>query len=118
MTIKSVFLAGAALLAAPTIAAAQDGAPPSRTAQPAGQPAASTEGDLSEHTPETGPSVLGEVVVTGQAPDLAPEYATLGRVSKGLPVVERIGRLGDPTSGGTGTPMEPVVISKTKVSAY
>ena len=56
-------------------------------------------------------------VVTGQAPDLAPEYATLGRVSKGLPVVERIGRLGDPTSGGTGTPMEPVVIRKTKVSA-
>ena len=56
-------------------------------------------------------------VVTGQAPDLAPEYATLGRVSKGLPVVERIGRLGDPGSGGAGTPVEPVVIRKTKVSA-
>jgi peptidyl-prolyl cis-trans isomerase B (cyclophilin B) len=55
-------------------------------------------------------------VVTGQAPDLAPEYATLGRVSKGLPVVERIGRLGDPASGGTGTPIEPVVIRKTKVT--
>ncbi|HEX5910295.1 MAG TPA: peptidylprolyl isomerase [Thermoleophilaceae bacterium] len=57
-------------------------------------------------------------VVTGQAPDLAPEYATLGRVTKGLGVVERIGQLGDPSSGGAGTPMEPVVIGRTKVSAY
>lgn len=55
-------------------------------------------------------------VVTGQAPGLAPEYATLGRVSKGLPVVERIGQLGDPSSGGSGTPLEPVVIKRTKVS--
>jgi len=55
-------------------------------------------------------------VVTGQASDLAPEYATLGRVSKGMPVVERIGQLGDPASGGTGTPLEPVVIRKAKVS--
>ncbi len=55
-------------------------------------------------------------VVTGEAPGLAPEYATLGRVSKGLSVVERIGRMGDPSSGGAGTPLEPVVISKTKVS--
>lgn len=55
-------------------------------------------------------------VVTGEAPGLAPEYATLGRVSKGLPVVERIGQLGDPSSGGSGTPLEPVVIGKTKVS--
>jgi len=55
-------------------------------------------------------------VVTGQAPDLAPEYATLGRVSKGLSVVERIGQLGDPSSGGSGTPLEPVVIRATKVS--
>ena len=55
-------------------------------------------------------------VVTGQASDLAPEYATLGRVSKGMPVVERIGQLGDPASGGAGTPLEPVVIRKAKVS--
>ena len=55
-------------------------------------------------------------VVTGQAPDLAPEYATLGKVSKGLGVVERIGRLGDPASAGAGTPLEPVVIRRTKVS--
>ena len=56
-------------------------------------------------------------VVTGQAPDLTPDYATLGRVTKGMGVVERIGGLGDPSSGGSGTPMEPVVISKTKVSS-
>ncbi len=55
-------------------------------------------------------------VVTGQASDLAPEYATLGRVSEGMPVVERIGQLGDPASGGAGTPLEPVVIRKAKVS--
>lgn len=55
-------------------------------------------------------------VVTGQAPDLAPEYATLGKVSKGLGVVEQIGRLGDPASAGAGTPLEPVVIKRTKVS--
>lgn len=55
-------------------------------------------------------------VVTGRAPDLAPEYATLGRVSKGLGVVDRIGRLGDPASGGAGTPLQPVVIRRTRVS--
>jgi peptidyl-prolyl cis-trans isomerase B (cyclophilin B) len=56
-------------------------------------------------------------VVTGRAPDLAPEYATLGRVRRGMSVVERISRLGDPSSGGAGTPLEPVVIRKTRVSA-
>ena len=55
-------------------------------------------------------------VVTGQAPDLAPEYATLGRVSKGLGVVERISQMGDPASGGTGTPLAPVVIRRATVS--
>ncbi len=55
-------------------------------------------------------------VVTGQGSDLTPEYATLGRVSKGMGVVDRIARLGDPASGGTGTPLEPVVIRKAKVS--
>ncbi len=55
-------------------------------------------------------------VVTGQAPDLAPEYATLGKVSEGLGVIERISRLGDPASAGAGTPLKPVVIRRTKVS--
>jgi peptidyl-prolyl cis-trans isomerase B (cyclophilin B) len=34
-------------------------------------------------------------IVTGADARLAPEYALLGKVTKGLPVVERIGRLGD-----------------------
>jgi peptidyl-prolyl cis-trans isomerase B (cyclophilin B) len=55
-------------------------------------------------------------VVTGQAPGLAPEYATLGRVTKGMAVVQRIARKGDPSSGGSGTPLEPVVVRKAKVA--
>ena len=31
-------------------------------------------------------------------------------------MVERIGQLGDPASGGAGTPLEPVVIRKAKVT--
>jgi cyclophilin family peptidyl-prolyl cis-trans isomerase len=55
-------------------------------------------------------------VVLGRAPDLAPEYATLGRIASGLDVVEQIGQLGDPSSGGAGTPLEPVVIRRAKVT--
>ena len=43
--------------------------------------------------------------------ELAPEYATLGRVAKGMSVVERIGGMGDPASGGEGTPLEGVLRS-------
>ena len=52
-------------------------------------------------------------VVTGRgAGPAARVRARLGRVSKGLTVVERIGQLGDPSSGGSGTPLEPVVIAR------
>ncbi len=37
-------------------------------------------------------------VVTGANVPLAPDYAVLGHVVAGLPVVERIGRLGDPST--------------------
>ena len=69
-------------------------------------------------TGEEPPGTAGSqfFVVTGQAPDLAPEYATLGRVTKGLDVVERIGQLGDPSSGGAGTPLEPVVVRRATVA--
>jgi peptidyl-prolyl cis-trans isomerase B (cyclophilin B) len=55
-------------------------------------------------------------VVTGPDAGLPPEYAPLGKVVKGLPVVELIGRQGDPASGGTGTPKRVVVLDKATLS--
>ena len=40
-------------------------------------------------------------VVTGADAGLSPDYALLGKVTKGLAVVERIGRLGDATEHPT-----------------
>jgi cyclophilin family peptidyl-prolyl cis-trans isomerase len=42
-------------------------------------------------------------VVTGDASNLSPDYALVGRVVKGLDVVERIGRLGDQLEQPTTT---------------
>ncbi len=49
-------------------------------------------------------------VVTGQA-SLTADYAIVGKVTSGLDVVDRIGRLGDANE----QPTRPVVISKVKV---
>jgi cyclophilin family peptidyl-prolyl cis-trans isomerase len=57
-------------------------------------------------------------VVTTQDVQLPPDYAVLGRVVRGLPVVERIGQLGDPASGGTGTPTEIVEIEHATVAVH
>jgi peptidyl-prolyl cis-trans isomerase B (cyclophilin B) len=54
-------------------------------------------------------------VVTAQDAQLPPDYAVLGSIVAGLPVVERIGQLGDPASGGQGTPNEIVEIEKARV---
>ena len=54
-------------------------------------------------------------VVTGADAGLPPEYALLGKVSKGIDVVERIGELGDPASGRPGTPWSTVVIRRITV---
>ena len=54
-------------------------------------------------------------VVTGAGAGLTADYALLGRVTKGMEVVQAIGKLGDPASGGTGTPLQSVVIQGTKV---
>jgi cyclophilin family peptidyl-prolyl cis-trans isomerase len=51
-------------------------------------------------------------VVTGEDAALPPEYALLGKVTKGIEVTQQIGELGDPASGGSGTPTQPVVIEK------
>ena len=47
-------------------------------------------------------------VVTGADAGLPPEYALVGKVSKGLDVVERIGKLGTPSE----KPKQPIVIEK------
>ena len=51
-------------------------------------------------------------VVTGQDTGLHPDYAIVGRVTHGLDVVEKIGRLGDPA---TERPTQPIVISRIAV---
>jgi len=52
-------------------------------------------------------------VVTAADAGLPPEYALLGRVTKGLEVVAKIGALGDPA---TEQPLQIVLIEKTTVS--
>jgi peptidyl-prolyl cis-trans isomerase B (cyclophilin B) len=51
-------------------------------------------------------------IVTGDDIGLPPEYAVVGRVTEGLDVVERIGRLGD---RATEKPTQPVVIREVLV---
>jgi peptidyl-prolyl cis-trans isomerase B (cyclophilin B) len=55
-------------------------------------------------------------IVTAPDAQLPPEYALLGKVVKGQRVVDEIGQLGDPASGGAGTPLQPVVIEGAEVS--
>jgi cyclophilin family peptidyl-prolyl cis-trans isomerase len=52
-------------------------------------------------------------VVTAADAQLPPDYALLGKVTKGLDVVERIGQLGDPA---TELPTKRVVIQKATLS--
>jgi peptidyl-prolyl cis-trans isomerase B (cyclophilin B) len=54
-------------------------------------------------------------VVLAAGAGLTPDYALLGKVTKGMDVVQAIGKLGDPASGGAGTPLQSVVIEGTKV---
>ena len=54
-------------------------------------------------------------VVTGTSTQLTPDYALLGRVTEGMDAVRAIGELGDPASGGAGTPLQSVVIEKATV---
>jgi peptidyl-prolyl cis-trans isomerase B (cyclophilin B) len=55
-------------------------------------------------------------IVTGPDAGLPPDYALVGQVVKGQRVVDEIGQLGDPASGGSGTPLQPVVIEGAKVA--
>jgi len=57
-------------------------------------------------------------VVTGAGSGLTPDYALLGKVTKGMDAVQAIGKLGDPASGETGTPLQSVVIKKVTVREH
>jgi cyclophilin family peptidyl-prolyl cis-trans isomerase len=57
-------------------------------------------------------------VVTASDAQLPPDYAVLGKVVQGLQVVQAIGRLGDPASGGEGVPTETVEIEKATVDVH
>jgi len=54
-------------------------------------------------------------VVTGADAGLPPQYAIAGEVTSGLDVVKTIEGFGDPQSGGTGTPLEPVLINSVTI---
>jgi peptidyl-prolyl cis-trans isomerase B (cyclophilin B) len=64
------------------------------------------------------PGTAGSQFYIVTAPDagLPPEYALLGNVVRGQRVVDAIGELGDPASGGAGTPLQPVVIEGAEVT--
>jgi cyclophilin family peptidyl-prolyl cis-trans isomerase len=57
-------------------------------------------------------------VVTAQNAQLPPDYAVLGRIVKGLATVDKIGQLGDPASGGAGTPTETVELEKATLTVH
>jgi peptidyl-prolyl cis-trans isomerase B (cyclophilin B) len=56
-------------------------------------------------------------VVTARDAGLRPDYAVLGRLVRGRRVAERIGRLGDPSSGERGTPLRPVLLRTVTIHA-
>ncbi len=51
-------------------------------------------------------------IVTGADAGLPPDYAVLGEVVEGLDVALAIDQLGDPASGGAGTPLQTVLLEK------
>jgi peptidyl-prolyl cis-trans isomerase B (cyclophilin B) len=57
-------------------------------------------------------------VVTAQDAQLPPDYAVLGTIKSGQATVDRVGQLGDPSSGGEGIPTEPVVIEKATLTVH
>ena len=57
-------------------------------------------------------------VVTASDAQLPPDYAVLGKVTGGLDVVDKIGQLGDPASGGQGVPIEVVEIQKATLTVH
>jgi cyclophilin family peptidyl-prolyl cis-trans isomerase len=54
-------------------------------------------------------------VVTAGQPKLRPQFAILGRVTRGLQVTRRIGELGDRESGARGIPTQVVLIDSARL---
>ena len=63
------------------------------------------------------PGTAGSQFYIVTAPDagLPPEYGLLGKVLRGMDVAKAIDKLGDPASGGAGTPLQTVVLEKATV---
>jgi cyclophilin family peptidyl-prolyl cis-trans isomerase len=57
-------------------------------------------------------------VVTAPDAQLPPDYGVLGTIVNGQAVVDRIGQLGDPASGGQGIPTETVEIEKATLTVH
>lgn len=51
-------------------------------------------------------------IVTAADAGLPPDYALLGKVTRGIEVAKEIEKLGDPAAGEAGTPIRPVVLEK------
>jgi len=93
------------------------GGPGYSTADPPAPGAAYTKGVVAMAKTASEPAgTAGSqfFVVTGANAGLPPEYAVVGKVTSGLDVVERIGKLGDPA---TEQPTQPVVIDSVKVGS-
>jgi peptidyl-prolyl cis-trans isomerase B (cyclophilin B) len=92
-----------------------DGGPGYSTVDPPPENAAYTKGVVAmAKTPVEAPGTAGSqfFVVTADDAALPPDYATVGEVTEGLDVVERIGELGDANE----QPTQPVVIRAVTVS--
>ncbi len=55
-------------------------------------------------------------VVSADGVQLPPDYAVLGKITDGIDVVEKIGRLGDPNDP-SGAPTERIVMEKLQVTS-
>jgi peptidyl-prolyl cis-trans isomerase B (cyclophilin B) len=93
-----------------------DGGPGYTTLDPPPPDTKYTKGVVAMAKTEVDPPGTGGsqfFVVTGDDVTLPPDYAPIGKVVKGMPVVEKIGRLGDVT---TQAPTERVVIKQAAAS--
>jgi peptidyl-prolyl cis-trans isomerase B (cyclophilin B) len=83
--------------------------PPASTSYPKGVVAMA-----KTQTEPAGTSGSQFFVVTGDASFLTPDYAVLGTVVDGMPVVDKIGKLGD---AQTEQPTQPVVVKHITISS-
>ena len=95
-----------------------EGGPGFSTVDPPPRSAAYTVGVVAMAKTQTEPAgAAGSqfFVVTAQDAQLPPDYALLGKVTKGMDVVQQIGKLGDP-SDQLGRPTQTVVMQKVTVA--